>query len=98
MPEQTLWRGTSSQWKNFGAYLVWSLAGGLVVALSLVLSEVAERRTAKLGLYALFLLIVPFFIAMSWYLKTKNKVYQLTTERLKTTEGIFGKVTDTLEL
>ena len=28
----------------------------------------------------------------------QNKVYELTTERLKTTEGVFSKVTDTLEL
>jgi membrane protein YdbS with pleckstrin-like domain len=43
-------------------------------------------------------LIVPIFIALSRYLQTKNKIYELTTERLKITEGIFSKVTDTLEL
>jgi uncharacterized membrane protein YdbT with pleckstrin-like domain len=41
---------------------------------------------------------VPIFIALSRYLQTKNKIYELTTERLKITEGIFSKVTDTLEL
>src|SRR5881227_3468150 len=71
MAEETVWRGTSSQWKNFGLYI----------------------------LCALFCwLIVPIFIALARYLETKNKVYELTTERLKTTEGVFGKVTDTLEL
>jgi membrane protein YdbS with pleckstrin-like domain len=71
MPEQTVWRGTSSQWKNFGVFIICGL---------------------------LCWLIVPIFIAVARYLKTKNKVYELTTERLKTTEGIFSKVTDTLEL
>ena len=71
MPEQTVWRGTSSQWKNLGVYI----------------------------LCALFCwLIVPIFIALARYLQTKNKVYELTTERLKITEGVFSKVTDTLEL
>ena len=71
MPEQTVWRGTSSQWKNSGLFI----------------------------LCALFCwLIVPIFIALARYLQTKNKVYELTTERLKTTEGVFSKVTDTLEL
>jgi hypothetical protein len=28
----------------------------------------------------------------------ENKIYELTTERLKTTEGVFSKKTDTLEL
>src|SRR6266576_6952606 len=71
MPEETIWRGTSSQWKNFGVFIV-------------------------CGLFCW--LIVPIFIALARYLKTKNKVYELTTERLKITEGVFSKVTDTLEL
>jgi membrane protein YdbS with pleckstrin-like domain len=71
MAEEIVWRGTSSQWKNFGVFL----------------------------LCALFCwLIVPIFIAVARYLQTKNKIYELTTERLKITEGIFDKVTDTLEL
>src|SRR5438132_6328763 len=71
MPEQTVWRGTSSQWKNFGLFIL-------------------------CGLFCW--LIVPIFIAVARYLQTKNKVYELTTERLKITEGVFSKVTDTLEL
>src|ERR1700704_3351567 len=71
MPEETVWRGNSSQWKNFGVYLL-------------------------CGLFCW--LIVPIFIALARYLQTKCKVYELTTERLKTTEGVFSKVTDTLEL
>ena len=71
MAEETVWRGNSSQWKNFGLYL----------------------------LCALFCwLIVPIFIALARYLKTKCKIYELTTERLKITEGVFSKVTETLEL
>jgi uncharacterized membrane protein YdbT with pleckstrin-like domain len=71
MPEQTVWRGSSSQWKNLGIFIL-------------------------CGLFCW--LIVPIFIALSRYLQTKNKIYELTTERLKITEGIFSKVTDTLEL
>lgn len=71
MPEETVWRGTSSQWKNLGTYIVCGL---------------------------LCWLIVPIFIALARYLQTKNKVYELTTERLKITEGVFSKITNTLEL
>jgi len=71
MPEETIWRGPSSQWKNFGPYIL-------------------------CGLFCW--LIVPIFIALARYLQTKNKIYELTTERLKITEGVFSKVTDTLEL
>jgi uncharacterized membrane protein YdbT with pleckstrin-like domain len=71
MPEEIVWRGTSSQWKNLGPYVL-------------------------CGLFCW--LIVPIFIALARYLQTKNKIYELTTERLKITEGVFSKVTDTLEL
>ena len=71
MAEQTVWRGTSSQWKNFGTYLLCGLFSWL---------------------------IVPIFIGLARYLQTKNKIYELTTERLKITEGVFSKITDTLEL
>ena len=98
MPEQTVWRGTSSQWKNFGTYFLWALVFVLFVSLSVVCSEVTDARIAKRGPYILLLLIVPIFMVLTHYLKTKNKVYELTTERLKTTEGVFSKVTDTLEL
>jgi len=98
MPEEMVWSGTSSQWKNFGMYFLWALAFVLLVSLSVICSEVTDARIAKGGPYILLLLIVPIFIALARYLQTKNKVYELTTERLKTTEGVFSKVTDTLEL
>jgi uncharacterized membrane protein YdbT with pleckstrin-like domain len=71
MAEETIWRGTSSQKKNLGLFI----------------------------LSVLFCwLIVPIFIALTRFLQTKNKVYELTSERMKITEGIFSKKTDTLEL
>ena len=69
--EEIVWRGTSSQWKNFGVYLL-------------------------CGLFCW--LIVPVFFALAYYLQTRCKVFELTTERLKITYGVFTKVTGTLEL
>jgi uncharacterized membrane protein YdbT with pleckstrin-like domain len=71
MAEETIWRGTSSQLKNLGIFIL-------------------------CGLFCW--LIVPIFIALSRYLQTKNNVFDLTSERLKITEGVFSKVTETLEL
>ena len=71
MPEETIWRGPSSQLKNLGIFI----------------------------LCALFCwLIVPIFIAFARYLQTKCKIYDLTTERLKITQGVFSKATSTIEL
>src|ERR1044071_4289150 len=69
--EDIVWRGTSSQWKNFGVYLL-------------------------CGIF--FWLIVPIFFALVYYLQTRCKVFELTTQRLKITSGVFTKVTETLEL
>lgn len=71
MAEESVWCGSSSQWKNLGVFIL-------------------------CGLFCW--LIVPIFIALARYLQTKCKIYELTTERLKITEGVFSKVTDTLEL
>jgi uncharacterized membrane protein YdbT with pleckstrin-like domain len=69
--EEIVWRGTSSQWKNFWVYLL-------------------------CGLFCW--LIVPIFFALSYYLKTRCKVFELTTQRFKITSGVFTKTTETLEL
>ena len=71
MAEEIVWRGTSSQWKNFGVYLL-------------------------CGLFCW--LIVPIFFALARYLQTKCKIFELTTQRLKITSGVFTKITETLEL
>ena len=69
--EEIVWRGTSSQWKNFWVYLL-------------------------CGLFCW--LIVPVFFALAYYLQTRCKVFELTTQRLKITSGVFTKVTETMEL
>lgn len=46
----------------------------------------------------LFWLVVPIFIAFWRWLQTKMKIYEVTTERIKTTTGIFTKHTEEMEL
>lgn len=59
-------------------------------------------QITNLGLYLLCLLtcwlIVPIFIALWKWIETKCFVYELTSERLKITRGVFSKRTDVLEL
>src|SRR6516164_2142542 len=69
--EEIVWRGTSSQWKNFGVFLL-------------------------CGLFCW--LVVPFFFALVYYLQTRCRVFELTTQRFKITSGVFTKATETLEL
>lgn len=43
-------------------------------------------------------LIVPIFLWLWRWLELRSRIYELTTERLRITQGIFGKRTDELEL
>src|SRR3989440_2231215 len=98
MAEETVWRGSVSQWKNFGFFILQVLFAAIVVTIFVFLERGSSPQTRNFSPYILILLAVPIFIAGKRYLQTKCKIYELTTERLKTTEGVFSKITDTLEL
>jgi membrane protein YdbS with pleckstrin-like domain len=98
MAEETLWRGTSSQWKNA---LTFTICLFIVIAVLLIAFMASQSRLPELKRAAPLIpvtIIFPLGIALGQYLRTKTKVYELTNERLKITEGVFSRVTDTLEL
>src|SRR5437762_9519044 len=98
MAEETVWRGSVSQWKNFGFFFFQVLIGAAIVIIFILLQRRSPPEIGNFSPYILLLLVVPIFIAAKRYLQTKCKVYELTTERLKTKEGVVAKVTDTLEV
>jgi len=98
MAEETVWRGSTSQWKNFGFFVLQVLVAAAIVILFALMWRSSSPQMRNLGPYILIILALPIFIAGKRYLQTKCRIYELTTERLKTTEGVFSKVTDTLEL
>jgi len=97
MPEEIVWRGSVSQWRNFGFFLLQILVAVAVVIIWVLLTRATSPEIRNFSGYILLLLVVPIFIAAKRYLQTKCRIYEVTTERLKTTEGIFSKITDTLE-
>lgn len=98
MAEEIVWRGTSSQLKNLRAFVLCAFiaVGIFVIHFAAHHSESPQLRAASP--FVLIALLFPIVVALGRYLRTKTKVYELTTERLKTIDGIFSKVTDTLEL
>ena len=98
MAEETVWRGSVSQWKNFGFFVLQVLFAAVIVTIFVFLERGSSPQIRNFSPYILILLAVPIFIAGKRYLQTKCTTYELTSERLKTTEGVFSKVTDTLEL
>ena len=98
MAEETVWRGSPSQYTNAGRYLI-SIVFALVVLVGfLVATKATSPDLRRFSPFILILLLAPIFMALMRYLQTKSRVYELTSERLKTTEGIFSRVTETLEL
>jgi membrane protein YdbS with pleckstrin-like domain len=98
MAEETIWRGSSSQWKNLGRYLFCALLCVIIVTLSLFVSKGSSPGLSRFAPFIMLFLVAPIFMALSRYLQTKSKTYELTSERLKTTQGVFNNVTETLEL
>jgi membrane protein YdbS with pleckstrin-like domain len=98
MAEETVWRGSTSQWKNFGFFVLQILFLAAIVIIFFLIWRSSSPEMRNFSPYILILQAVPIFIAGKRYLQTKCRIYELTTERLKTTEGVFSKVTDTLEL
>lgn len=88
MAEENLWNGTPSQVKNLGAYAVCVLVALLIVVASLLLKSAV----------VLVALPAPALVALVKWLAARSHAYRLTTERLLTTEGIFSKTTESLEL
>ncbi len=98
MAEEMVWRGTSSQWKNFGRYSLAIVGCIVVLFLFAAASHAASPQVRAFSPFILLLLLVPILLALLRYLELKTKVYELTTERIKISAGILSKVTDTLEL
>jgi uncharacterized membrane protein YdbT with pleckstrin-like domain len=96
MAEETVWRGTSSQVKNASVFLFCGLCLCVLIILFAILWH--NESTRGFSPYIFTPAIVPIFIALARFLQTKNKVYELTSERLKIIEGVFTKITNTLEL
>lgn len=87
--ETLLWRGTPSQWTNFGTYLFCLLlAAGVVAAWWF-------NRDQPLILAGL---ILPALWAIVRGIATTAQVYEVTTERIKVRRGLLSRRTDELEL
>lgn len=90
MAEETIWKGTSSQWKNFNVYALTVIVAGVCGWLHWGRLQWS---------WWIFLAVAPLVVwSFSRWLVVKTTVYTLTNERLVTSHGILTKVTDTLEL
>ena len=86
--ESSLWQGTSSQLLNLGPFAVC-----LILAVAII---VAVVMTGILPLLAT--LLIPLGYAVWRYLVVRCRVFMLTCERLRITDGVINQHLDEVEL
>jgi uncharacterized membrane protein YdbT with pleckstrin-like domain len=87
--ESLVWKGSPSQWTNFGVYLLCILLTAGVIT--------AYFFTA-IGPIVLYALALPLILAFAFWVGTRTHVYQITTERVLETTGLLSRHTSELEL
>ncbi len=89
-PEESLvWKGSPSQWTNFGTYLLCIL---------LTAGVLAAYFMTTIGAIVLSGLALPVILAFAVWLGTRSHVYQITNERVLETTGLLSRHTNELEL
>jgi uncharacterized membrane protein YdbT with pleckstrin-like domain len=92
--EQTLFKGSSSPLMNLGTFVVCGLVILAAVALAFIIPNLpAWARFGLIGVAAL-----AFLYGLSKWLLIKVRVYEVTTERIRISNGLLTRRTDELEL
>ena len=85
--EETLWQGKPSQLINFNAYLLSGIVALLIIVLSIYLWG-----------WLFYLIVFPCGYALHKWLVVNFCNYELTSERIRVTTGIFTKNFEEVEL
>jgi uncharacterized membrane protein YdbT with pleckstrin-like domain len=93
--EKTIWQGSSSQVLYLHVYVLCLLAIGALIGAAVVCWS---RGSRELSYGLLAATMIPFFIICVKWLQNKCRRYEITTERLRVSQGVFSKKTDEVEL
>jgi uncharacterized membrane protein YdbT with pleckstrin-like domain len=98
-----MWKGTPSHLINLDTYFFWTCFS--IVILFLVtwndpqwLNLLSQLPKDSIPYATALLLALPFWKILISYLRVKNTHYELTTERLITSTGIFNREINEMEL
>lgn len=101
-PDETLlWRGHPSQWTNLGVYLICLILGAGILAAYFFLpksSLSAGSESLPAGTLILATLAIPVLIALFRWILTRCNIYEVTSQRIKITQGLLSRRTNELEL
>ncbi|MDX2099707.1 MAG: PH domain-containing protein [Leptolyngbyaceae cyanobacterium bins.59] len=100
--ETILWEGTPSQLTNLGTFVLCSFVFGLILAVLVAVSRWLRIDSPDLrkGLILVLTLglALPILVALWKWLQVQSQRYQVTTERIFVSYGIFMRQTDEVEL
>ena len=88
--ETVLWKGSPSQWTNVGTYFFCLILIAAIVAAYFLAPNLPPLILAAIALPVLFGFI-------RWW-QTRSQIYEITSERIRTSTGILSRRTSELEL
>jgi uncharacterized membrane protein YdbT with pleckstrin-like domain len=98
MEEKTVWSGTSSQIINFGVFVLCGLAFAVLLAALVLLWPRLEPLGPAALVAAFIILLLPPAYALFKAVLVKSVRYEITSERIKISSGIFSKKNSAMEL
>lgn len=90
--EVLVWRGTPSQWTNFGSYFFCLVLAAGIVAAYFIVNPATPQPLILAGLG------LPVIWAFSCWVGTRCQRYEVTSERAKITTGLLSRRTNEIEL
>lgn len=95
--EKQIWRGSSSPSLNIGSYAISGFLLCGIVAAGVVWKSTVFSSSA--GMLVFFMALLFPFLAAGWVaLSNRFRIYDITTQRIRVTNGIFTRKTEETEL
>lgn len=88
MEEKVIWEGSPSQLKNIGNFIL-----AVIIAVVIIIGALSLAMPLLLAM-----LVIPLGYVLWKLIELRSNHFEITTERIKRTTGIFTKQTEDLEL
>jgi len=98
MEEKIIWKGSSSQIVNMGAFLGYFLLFAGFAVGAFIFRKTVFGKGIWISLLAVVIILLPLIMGMIRWLKTHFTQYEFTTERIRLTNGVFSRNTSMVEL
>jgi len=98
MEEKIIWKGSSSQIINLGAFLLYGILFVGITAAALIFKSYTFGKGPLVIAGTIVLMILPLIFILVRWMKTHFIQYEFSSERIRITTGIFSRNTSLVEL